>query len=417
MHRSTSSPLSHDDASRRSRLSRRHLVAGAVALALPGALVAGPAAGAVTSPAAPTSVAAVSRAESRPDAALRRDLDAMVASGVPGAIAYSRGPGGTQAVASGKADLATGRNMGPRTVFRIGSGTKTFVAVRVLQLVDEGELELDDAVETWLPGVVPHGEDITVRMLLGQRSGLHNYTDDSRVVDEEAGALREPFRRWSARELVAIGVSTPSDFAPGTEFGYSNTNYLLAGLLVERITRRAIEVEVTEHVIRPLGLRDTVFPTAAPGVPTGASRGYVAPAEKGGAWTDATDYDPSWAGAAGAMTSTAPDMARFYRELLGGRLMSSEQLGEMLETTDASSYFGQPTQYGLGIFAQETPCGTAWGHGGDTPDFTFRPYSSRDGSRQLLVAINAQPAPTITDLDALNAASKKVVERGFCGRS
>ncbi|MGL5911449.1 MAG: serine hydrolase domain-containing protein, partial [Phycicoccus sp.] len=201
----------------------------------------------------------------------------------------------------------------------------------------------------------------------------------------------------------------------GAEFGYSNTNYLLAGLVIERVTKRPVEREVNERVIRPLGLRDTAFPTGAPGIPAGSSRGYIAPAEAGGAWEDGTDYDPSWAGAAGAMTSTARDLARFWRALLGGELLEPEQLDEMLTTTDASSYFGPGVDYGLGIYSQETPCGVSWGHGGDTPDFTYRPYTSRDGSRQFSLVVNAQPSPTITDVEELGRASQELFLEGFCG--
>jgi len=125
--------------------------------------------------------------------------------------------------------------------------TKSFVAILVLQLVGEGRLSLDDNLERWLPGLVPKGEQITVRELLNHTSGLYNYTDD----------LPEPPRRFRPQQLVAIATDHKPLFAPGTEFSYSNTNYILAGLHVERVTGQRLADQLEQRIFQPLGLDDT----------------------------------------------------------------------------------------------------------------------------------------------------------------
>jgi D-alanyl-D-alanine carboxypeptidase len=196
-------------------------------------------------PASSDSAPPASRALTDP-AVLQQQLDGVVEAGAPGVVGLIRIGERTWQGASGLGDLRGKRRARAGDRFRIGSVTKSFVAMVVLQLV-EGRLRLGDNLERWLPGLVPGGERITVRQLLNHTSGLYNYTDD----------LPEPPRRVRPRQLVAIATGHRPLFAPGTEFSYSNTNYILAGLLAERVTGQRLADQLEQRILQPLGLDDT----------------------------------------------------------------------------------------------------------------------------------------------------------------
>jgi D-alanyl-D-alanine carboxypeptidase len=200
----------------------------------------------------PTGVSAppASRAPTDP-AVLQQQLDGVVEAGAPGVVGLARTGERTWQGASGLGDLRANRPARAGDRFRVGSMTKSFVAALVLQLVGEGRLSLDDNLERWLPGLVPSGERITVRQLLNHTSGLYNYSDD----------LPEPPRRFRPRELVAIATGHKPLFTPGTQFSYSNTNYILAGLLVERVTGQPLDDQLEQRIFQPLGLDHTELPT------------------------------------------------------------------------------------------------------------------------------------------------------------
>jgi len=165
--------------------------------------------------------------------ALQQALDKLVSDGVPGVIALQRQGGQQRHAASGVADLETQEPIRATNRFRIGSITKSFVSTVVLQLADERRLTLDDTVERWLPGVVPNGGAITVRQLLNHTSGLYSYTDLPFYLQ----LLREPLRTWQPLQLVQLAVAHPPLFAPGTSWSYSNTNYILLGLIIAAVDR------------------------------------------------------------------------------------------------------------------------------------------------------------------------------------
>jgi len=264
-------------------------------------------------PATPASVQAPPATRASPDpAALQRQLDKVVETGAPGVVALVRSGPQTWQGASGLGDLGAKRPARAGDRFRIGSVTKSFVATVALQLVGEGKLGLDDHLERWLPGLVPNGDDITVRQLLNHTSGLYDYTDD----------LPEPPRPFQPRELVAIATDHRPLFAPGTRFSYSNTNYILAGLVIERVTGQRLAAQLQQRIFQPLDLGDTELPVTEQALASPSIHGY-APREKGWRVTDGpaglldvTEMDPSWAWAAGAMVSTTSDLARFYQALL-----------------------------------------------------------------------------------------------------
>jgi D-alanyl-D-alanine carboxypeptidase len=342
-------------------------------------------------PAAPAGVQAppATRAPADP-AVLQRQLDGVVEAGAPGVVALVRSGHQTWQGASGLGDLDAKRPAGAGDRFRIGSVTKSFVATVALQLVGEGRLGLDDHLERWLPGLVPNGDGITVRQLLNHTSGLYDYTDD----------LPEPPRPFQPRELVAIATGHRPLFAAGSRFSYSNTNYVLAGLIIERAGGQRLATQLQQRIIGPLGLDDTEFPASEQAIASPYMHGYLA-RDQGWRVTDGpaglldvTEMDPSWAWAAGAMVSTTTDLAHFYQALLGGQLLDPEQLRAMQTTVDASQQFGHGVRYGLGLTLLRPGCATElWGHGGALAGYRTTAFSTKDASRQLVVTTNLNPEP------------------------
>ncbi|MFD7656515.1 serine hydrolase domain-containing protein [Actinosynnema sp. NPDC059797] len=276
--------------------------------------------------------------------------------------------GGTRAHAAGEA-RADGH-------FRIGSVTKTFVATVVLQLVDEGEVGLDDPISRYVDGV-PKGDEITVRQVLNHTSGLYDYAHgEGWSTNRWRGAER--FRSYRPGQLLAEAFSHPSNFDPGEGWRYSNTNYVVAGALVERVTGRPYGDEVADRIVEPLGLRHTSVPGNRPGLPRPHARGY---AEVGGRLVDATLMNPSLDWAAGEMISTAGDLNRFLDALLGGDLISPGSLAEMRTAEATGSIFA----YGLGLQRYDLPCGTSvWGHGGELIGYLTYAVRADDGRRATL---------------------------------
>ncbi|SES39951.1 serine hydrolase domain-containing protein [Actinokineospora terrae] len=309
---------------------------------------------------------------------LRDSLDALVRAGVTGAVVRVDDGQRVRTVASGVASLESRRPVGGADSFRIASVTKSFVSTVVLQLVGEGRVRLSDSVERWLPGVVPGGRGITVRQLLNHTSGLFNYTDDQQWL---AAAMADPARSWGARELVAAAVAHPPLSAPGAQWRYNNTNYILAGLIAETVAKRPLARLVAERITGPLRLRDT-FLAADPRVGPNHVHGYLRSPE--GEYTDTTSWSPTMQGAAGAMVSTPADVSRFYRALLSGELLDQRQLQEMLTTVRVEERNGG---YGLGIYYIDTRCGRVWGHAGDFPGHHTIAYQDRSGRRSAVLEV------------------------------
>jgi D-alanyl-D-alanine carboxypeptidase len=317
---------------------------------------------------------------------VQRGLDGLVSEhDFPAAMASVREANGRgRFYAAGAGDLATGAPVPVEGRVRIASATKMFTATVVLQLVGEGKVGLDAPVETYLPGLVRgdaiDGRDITVRQLLQHTSGLPEYFD----VDYQE--IRH--RYVEPRELVDRALAKPALFAPGTSWRYSNTNYVLAGLLVQRVTGRPVGEEITNRVIRRVGLRDTYWPGVGEETIRGRhARGYYTPSEPR---IDFTEMDPSWGWAAGQLVASPGDVNKFLAALVGGRLLKPAQLAEMRETVTAP---GLPPnwRYGLGLVRIELSCGeVAWGHGGDIDGYETRDAISEDG-RAATVVVTALP--------------------------
>jgi D-alanyl-D-alanine carboxypeptidase len=334
----------------------------------------------------PATASARPSADTAAPPSLRQLAKGIVAVGSPGAVVLVHDAKGTRAGAAGYASLRTRERLGAGHVFRVGSITKTFVSVVVVQLAAEGVLRLDDPVERWLPGVVPNGQAITLRRLLNHTSGIYNYTDDPALL---RGMTQNPLAVWPPARLVELATSRPPLFAPGSRWSYSNTGYILLGLVVEKATGQPVGEELRRRIFAPLGLTRTSFPTVPTLTPPFA-RGYVPPGNgvvptPRGRPADVTVWHPSWAWAAGALVSSAGDLARFYGALLGGDLLGPEALRELKTTVPADAGLGG---YGLGISRVQLRCSVAWGHGGSVPGYTSLAFSSEDGSRQAVVLVN-----------------------------
>ncbi|WP_035857406.1 serine hydrolase domain-containing protein [Cryptosporangium arvum] len=314
---------------------------------------------------------------------------------------------------AGAADTRSGRPRQSDERFRIGSATKAFTATVVLHLVGEGRVSLDDSVERWLPGLVRtdhyDGRAITVRQLLNQTSGLFNYVQDPALAANAVGDawFAHRYDRFTPEDLVTIALSNPPTGAPGERFMYSNTNYILAALIVERITGQAFGDELERRIVRPLGLTGTYLPGNEPGIRGAHPVHYstlFSPDPKP-AIHDATEMNQTYAWSAGGLISTTGDLNRFVGALLGGRILPAAELAEMLTTVPTEGAGWIPgTRYGLGVFAQTLPCGaTVWGNGGATYGSWVYSMGTRDGSHLVTAQINGDWSGLSTFNDVLEA--------------
>jgi D-alanyl-D-alanine carboxypeptidase len=394
------------------RPARRVLSASIVVAMAAGVLLAPVRAGAAVSP---SHRSTAQPAPQRIDPGeLQQLLDQIVAAGAPGAAAWVRDEHGVTQAASGVADLRTGRPMRADLHYRAGSVTKSLVATVVLQLVAEGRLSLQDTVAGWLPAILPYGGQVTIEQLLRHTSGVPDYAPALRDA-LLSGPRQARFRSWTPQELVGLVADQPPDFPPGTATSYSNTGYILLGLIVEAATGHTLGQELRRRILRPLGLRDTFFPDTSPGFPSPKSRGYSVPVSPqgellAGPLLDVTIYNPSPWWATGALISTFADLAHFFRALLGGRLLPPRLLAEMATPNPTSP---PPLREAMGLEVIDLPVGRLLGHGGDLPGFSNVVFSTEDGRRQFGLMMNLYRAPPAVEaayLQALVAIGVRLLE-------
>jgi D-alanyl-D-alanine carboxypeptidase len=276
----------------------------------------------------------------------------------------------------------------------------------VLQLVGEGKISLDAPVDTYLPGLLRgdgiDGREITVRHLLQHTSGLVDYDDKFLA----GGYPAVQHRHFEPRELVDAVLAEKALWAPGTKFSYSNANYVLAGLIVQKVTGRPIGEEITRRVIRKLGLRDTYWPSLGDQTIHGPHpHGYF---PTGAEPADVTEQDPSMGWAAGQLVGTPRDLNTFMTALLDGKLLKPAQLAEMRKTVPAPDFdmTGDAT-YGLGLGTFKLSCGgVAWTHGGDAPGYVTRNAVTENGkAATVVVTSNAASLEAAQDVEkALDTA-------------
>ncbi|MFJ8432120.1 serine hydrolase domain-containing protein [Kitasatospora sp. NPDC094019] len=349
----------------------------------------------------------------RPAVDLGPELRALVErGGATAALGESRETGRrTWRGAAGVVDLDSGRAVRAESRFRIGSVTKTFVSTVVLQLADEGRLRLDDPVETYLPGVVPNGGAITLRQLLQHTSGLFDYLEDPRFLYHDEASLRTYLAegRWTdfrPEELVSVGVGHAPYFEPGQGWHYSNTNYILTGMIIRKVTGRSWQREVERRIVEPLHLDDTTFPNSSARIPGPHAHGYVQLPEGP---ADVTRINPTVADAAGNGISTTADLDRFHAALFGGKLLTPARLAEMTTAVPAPMI---AAHYGLGLIRYDLPCGEVWGHTGGIPGYDTIMLGARDGSRQFALSFNVLEG---AETDGTGAAINALLVKAACG--
>lgn len=335
---------------------------------------------------------------------LQPELDALTAAGVPGAVLVVDDPQSDPiTVVSGVADTESGRPIRADDRLRIGSLTKPYVAAVVLQLDEEGVLSLDDSVERLLPKLLPNGDEITVRDLLGHRSGLYEYEEDPRVL---APYLRGDYDyTWEPRELIRIATQHEPTAEPGTKVVYSNTNYTVLGLLVEAATDHSLRSELEERIFAPLGLEQTSFAEDGE-LEAPYAHGYLAGGKQ---LLDVTAISPSHYWAAGNIVATAGDVARFYEALMEGELLDEDSMEAMTTFVDEAPGLSR----GLGPAHGETECGTWTGHDGSVPGYDAV-ARNLDSGRQVVLLMNSVTMGDQIGGPAAQKALAEVAESAAC---
>jgi D-alanyl-D-alanine carboxypeptidase len=404
------------------RLRTRAVAFGAVSVALLTAglvLVQAPTGGAAEDPA---EEAALDRS------ALDGTLAAVHEAGIYGTYSAATGEGGERwQGAAGEADTGTGRPVTADMRHRIASVTKTFTAVAILQQVGEGRIDLDAPVADYLPGMVTQGLDpaITVRTLLNHTSGIGDYilaAFPSLAQNSTASLDEQRFRQIGPRELAGLGLGEPTTGAPGERYSYSNTNYVLAGLVLEAVTGTGAREYITDNVIRPAGLRDTGFPDS-PRIEGPHSRMYESMYGLLDPPRDYSVYNMSWGWTAGALVSTMGDLNRFYAALFDGELLGPDELAEMRRTVPVENAQGEVVgRYGLGIYPVEFSCGRFWGHDGSVWGAGTMVFASPGGERQAAIGINRQKYQSLDEQGNIQPhpaddAMIRHLNQALCGES
>ncbi|MGA5101152.1 serine hydrolase domain-containing protein [Streptomyces lavendulocolor] len=397
------------------------LMAGTAGAAAPPAAAASPSAPPVAVPPAPGDTG---RQRYATLDRLARDL---VEAGAPGVVVrVADGRGRPVEIVRQAPWAARDRRLAATDEFRMGSNTKTLMAALVLLLEAEGALSLSDPVERWLPGEVPGGASITLRMLLDHTSGLYDYTRDPALIPSILG---KDDRRWTSRDLLALGVRHAPLFPPGTRWSYSNTDYAAVGAVLERVTGASLAELVRDRIARPLGLEHTYFATdgrwrgrhAHGYEPDAAHMPDAVPEEfrdvagaRRGTHVDVSANDPGWGGAAGAVVSTARDWARFTSALLSGELLPAAQMTELRRTVPMDPERPQGPGAGPGIETGDTPCGTVWAHDGGMTGYSSLNAADRAGSRSAVVLVPTEFRFEFAADPELTAAHEALVTAAVC---
>ncbi|MFF3849179.1 serine hydrolase domain-containing protein [Streptomyces sp. NPDC002328] len=343
----------------------------------------------------------------RPDlTGLRGVLRTAVSQGAPGATALLDDHGTVHRLAVGVSDRKTGRALAPGDRFRIGSVTKVFSAVVLLQLVDERKLVLDAPVNRYLPKLLPD-DRITVRHVLSHRSGLYDYSTDL-FARSVAGFEAVRTKVFTYRQLLDRSLRRPRTTAPGGPYSYSNTNFVVAGLLIEKLTGRPVGTAYQNRIIKPLKLRDTFYVHPGTGIPGVHTRGYLTPDAPATALVDATRQTASWAQSAGALISSSRDLTTFLSALQRGRLTSAAALTQMRRWSPA----GAKQAYGLGLRRRDLSCGVSvYGHTGAVQGYYTYAFTTLDGRRSLAALANASNSSRVHN------TMLRTLESAFCGKS
>ena len=338
------------------------------------------------------------------DPALEKSLEAAFEksfkqSGVPGAIAAVRTPEGTWVSTRGVADRASGKPMRADMHHRIGSVTKTFTATLLLKADAEGLLSLDDTIDQYIKGV-PNGHEITLRQMANMSSGIASYTLDEQF---QKALFSNPRKVWKPEKMARIGIKDSPVFDPGKGWQYSNTNYIMLGLVLEQVTGKQIGELYQKEIIKPLHLKETSFPNTDPSLPKPYDHGYTLQGQSNGKLADATHWNPSWGWSAGGIVSTVGDQLVYGRALgTGEGLLPPEQQAERLTSFLYGLKPNAPQRaYGIGLVDQR-----GWlGHTGELPGYNTTLYYNAELHTTMVVEVNSDVSvgdcppdvPTMTD--------------------
>ncbi|MEV2272937.1 serine hydrolase domain-containing protein [Nonomuraea africana] len=395
------------------RVSRRVTVTALAAALLAGVATTGAAA------ADSGAVAKAASGQDRPE--LQKAIQAFVDSGLAAGIQMRvNDERGEWVGSAGVRKLGASAKPPTNGLFRAGSVTKNVIATLVLQLVAEGKIGLDKPVADYLPEFKLDRE-ITVRMLLQHTSGLYAYTGEFRPDGSvEPGIpasgqdwVDNRFKTYQPEELVRFALSKEPRFKPGKGWSYSNTNYTLAQLLIEKVTGRSIGEEMKRWILRPLKMRHTVMPGTT-NIPGPHAHGYYRYQDADKQWKviDVSRQNPSMTAGAGDIISTTKDLHTFFSALNRGKLISAKLLAEMRKPhPDSAGIFGS---YGLGLYVQNPGCGTIYNHNGSaTAGYSALMYSTPDGKTTLTASVTTgDRAP---DLTAFPKLLDNLLKEVFCG--
>ncbi len=329
----------------------------------------------------------------------------------PGAIVGVRTPQGTWIQAYGVADPTTGEPMTVEMHTRIGSLSKMYTGTMIMQQVEAGKVSLDDPISRYVPGV-PNGDQVTIKLLGLMQSGVASYTQNQAFTDV---LFAQPDSVFTVDQLIAVGVGDSPIFPPGERFDYSNTNTLLLGKVLEKVTGTPIETLYRDLLFTPLGLTNTSAPGSSAEIPAPYPRGYTLqgnPAPK--TPVDATAWNPSWAGAAGELIASVPDMLTFGRAVGTGQGL----LSAPAQVTRLNLVAG-PAGYGF-----QMGCVDGWvGHTGTLPGYNTTLYYDTTTDSTVAVAVNSDinsgncpESPTLTD-DPRTAVCSSPATRVFAAVS
>lgn len=319
-------------------------------------------------------------------------LNGITERGVVGIIMSVYRPGkGIWNGASGKADLHNNIDMKPCNISRMGSTIKMFTAVTILKLQEEGKININDRISSYLGGSnidkIENANKATIRQLLQHSSGIYNYIQNLKF---QTASLNDLLKEWHANDLLEYAYSKKAYFQPDEDVVYSNTNYILLGLLIEKMEGKPLYQVFDEKIFGPLGLTLTQFAGRNP-VPDGIVRGYIDLYSN--MQVTETTYNSGWDyyTADGGLISNPYDMNVFFRALMNGQVINSNSLKEMLTfkspKTASNEFF--PISYGLGIFKMETPKGTAYMHSGDAIGYYANMLYFPDDSTTVVYAVNS----------------------------
>jgi D-alanyl-D-alanine carboxypeptidase len=297
---------------------------------------------------------------------------------LPGLMLTITGPKGSYTKSYGVANIRTRAPMRLSDHVRIASITKSFTATAVLQLVDRRRLKLSDKLAKFVRGV-PNGNRITVRELLAMRSGIYDFTSDPTFVKRFDA---NPLIKFKPLDIIPIMRRHKPLFSPGARTSYADGNYVLLGIILEKITHRSPASVITSNIIKPLNLRHTSFPSTAK-MPNPFSRGYYAGDDGNGALRDYTAVNPNVAWTAGGMVSTLGDLLTWGKALATGTLLSKGLQAQRLHFGTIPNN-GPPLGYGLGILR----FGNWIGHDGAIFGFSTVTFYDRSNGAQIVAAAN-----------------------------